>query len=231
MIVPIIILILTLVGGGATLFLMNRSSKKKEEEINKNLETAQEFMNVLDIKGNFLYSKDKYIFAYIRINPISIDLISKRERKNLCDILTSQLSSEQNKFRFLAVSRPIDITPLINNYSNIMLNSDNPKQKELLRHEMLVMSSYAMSGEVVERQFYIRLFEKYEEGIEKDLLKRANEFATKFENSKVSCEVLKEQGIIRLCNLINNPAYSHIEDTEYEAAIPFIMGIEEVSHG
>ncbi len=229
MIVPIIMLMLTLLGGGATLIFIKRNSMKKEEEINRNLETAQEFINVQDIKGNFLYSKDKYIFAYVKINPISIELISKRERKGLCDILTSQLSSEQNKFRFLAVSRPIDITPLINDYSNIMLNSDNPKQKELLRREMLFMSSYAMSGEVVERQFYIRLFEKYEEGIEKDLLKRATEFATKFENGKVSCEVLKEQGIIRLCNLINNPAYSHIEDTEYEAAIPFIMGLEEAS--
>lgn len=227
MIVPIIMLVLTVVGGGTALFLMKRDSEKKEVEINKNLETAQEFMNVLDIKGNFLYSKDKYIFAYIRINPISIDLLSKREKRNLCQKLTSELSAEQSKFRFLAVSRPIDITPLINDYSNIMLNSDNPKQKELLRHEMLVMSNYAMSGEVVERQFYIRLFEKYEEGIERDFLKRVTEFALRFENSKVPCEVMKEQGIIRLCNLINNPAYSHIEDTDYEAAIPFIMRLEE----
>lgn len=209
---------------------MNIGSKKKEE-INRSLETAQEFMNVLDVKSNFLYSMDKYIFSYIKINPISIDLINKKERKILCDILTSQLSSEQDKFRFLAVSRPIDISPLINDYSNIMLNSDNPKQKEILRNEMMVMSSYAMSGEVVERQFYIRLFEKYEEGIEKDLIKRTNEFATKFKNSKISYEVLKEQGIIRLCHLINNPAYSHVEDTEYEASIPFIMGLEEVNHG
>lgn len=227
MIVPIIMLILTLVGGGTGLFLMKKNSKKKDIEINKGLETAQEFMNVLDIKGNFLYSKDKYIFAYIRINPISIDLLSKREKRNLCQKLTSELSAEQSKFRFLAVSRPIDITPLINDYSNIMINSDNPKQKELLRHEMIVMSNYAMSGEVVERQFYIRLFEKYEEGIERDFIKRVTEFALRFENSKVPCEVMKEQGIIRLCNLINNPAYSHIEDTDYEAAIPFIMRLEE----
>lgn len=227
MIVPIIMLILTLVGGGTALFFMKRNSKKKEFEINKNLETAQEFMNVLDIEGNFLYSKDKYIFAYIKINSISIDLLSKREKKNLCYKLTSELSADQSKFRFLAVSRPIDITPLINDYSNIMLNSNNQKQKELLRHEMLVMSNYAMSGEVVERQFYIRLYEEYEEGIERDLLKRVTEFASRFENSKVPCEVLKKQEIIRLCNLINNPAYSHIEDTDYEVAMPFIMRLEE----
>ena len=58
MIFPMIILILTLVGGGIGLFLLKRESKKKEEEINKNLQTAQGFMNVQDIKGNFLYSED-----------------------------------------------------------------------------------------------------------------------------------------------------------------------------
>lgn len=206
---------------------MNKKFKKKDEEVNKSLITAQEFMNVLDIKGNFLYSKDKYVFAYIKINPISIDLLSKRERRNLSKTLTGKLSAEQNKFRFLAVSRPIDITPLINDYSNIMLNSDNPKQKEILRHEMLVMNNYAMSGEVVERQFYIRLYEKHEEGIERDLIKRANDFANIFKESEISCEVLKEQGIIRLCNLINNPAYSHIEDIDFEATIPSIIHLKE----
>ncbi|MBU5676830.1 hypothetical protein KQI88_10405 [Alkaliphilus sp. MSJ-5] len=227
MIFPIIILTLTLIGGGIAFFLMKRDSKKKEEEINKNLETAQEFMNVQDIKGNFLYSEDGYIFAYIKINPISTDLLSRREKESLSKTLTVELSTEQKTFRFLAVSRPVDITPLIQEYSNIILNTDNLKQKEILRHEMLVMSNYAMSGEVVERQFYIRLYEKFEEGIERDLLKRINELASKFEGRNIGCEILKEQGIIRLCNLINNPAYSHIEDTDFEAAIPFIARLEE----
>lgn len=223
-------LILTLIGGSIALLFIKRDSRKKQDEINKNLETAQEFINVQDVRGNFLYSNDGYIFAYIKINPISIDLLSRREKEVLCKTLTSELSTEEKSFRFLAVSRPIDITPLISEYSNIILNTDNPKQKELLRHEMLVMSNYAMSGEVVERQFYIRLYEKFEEGIERELLKKINELASKFENSNIGCEILKEQGIIRLCNLINNPAYSHIEDTSFDAAIPFINRIEEVIH-
>ncbi|WIV11121.1 hypothetical protein [Proteiniborus sp. MB09-C3] len=229
MIVPIVMLILTLVGGGAALFFIKRNSVKKKEETNKNLETAQEFINVHDISGNFLYSEDGYVFAYLKISPISIDLLSRREKEVLCKTLTAELSVEQKIFRFLAVSRPIDITPLISEYSDIILNTDNHKQKELLRHEMLVMSNYAMSGEVVERQFYIRLYEKFEEGIERELLKKITELASKFEGRNICCEILKEQGIIRLCNLVNNPAYSHIEDISFDTAIPFIARLEEVA--
>ncbi|TAH61444.1 MAG: hypothetical protein EWM50_05980 [Gottschalkiaceae bacterium] len=227
MIIPIIVLILTLLGGGIFLFFINKNSKKRQDKASEELTTAQEFMNVLDIRDNFLYSKDNYIFAYIKIHPISIDLISKREKEFLTKNLTEDLSAEQKPFRFLAVSRPIDITPLISEYSDIILNTNNQKQKELLRNEMLVMSNYAMSGEVVERQFYIRIYEKFEEGIEKDLYKRVFELSSRFEKNGVKCEVLNRQGIIRLCNLINNPAYSHIEDTEFEAVIPFISRLEE----
>src|SRR5690606_8991845 len=112
---------------------------------------------------------------------------------------------------------------LIDNYSNIIFNSDNPKQKELLRHEMLSISNYAMSGENVERQYYIRIYEKYEEGIERDLLSRLSDLVERFNNHQVRCEISKEQDIIRLCNLVNNPAYSHIEDTNFEATIPFML--------
>lgn len=222
MIFPIIMLALTVVGGSIFLFI-TKINDKKNKETSKDLETAQEFINVMDIKGNFLYTRDKYIFGFIKVNPISIELLSNKEKRILAKKLTAELSAVQNKFRFLAVSRPIDVKPLIDNYSSLLFDTDNPKQKELLRHEMLSLSNYAMSGENVERQYYIRLHEKYEEGIERELLSRLVDLVERFNNHQVRCEILKEQDIIRLCNLINNPAYSHIEDANFEAAIPFMF--------
>jgi hypothetical protein len=37
---------------------------------------------------------------------------------------------------------------------------------------------------------------------------------------------LNQQEIVRLCNLVNNPAYSHIEDTSFNAAIPLLTNYE-----
>lgn len=219
-IIPIIMIIVCLIGG-AVVFL-KRDKKKSKEILNKDDQTANEFVNVKDIKDRFLYTRDGQIIMYIKINPISIDLFSEREKKQLNKTLTAELSSEQKPFKFLAVSRPVDISPLINEYTQIIASTSDQKQKDLLRNEMMVMSNYALSGDVVERQFYIMLWEKYEEGVERDLSKRCYEFISKFESGSIRCEILKEQEIVRLCNLINNPTYSNIEDSEFQATIPLL---------
>lgn len=84
------------------------------------------------------------------------------------------------------------------------------------------MSSYALSGEIVERQFYISVWEKSEDGVEKDLLKRVSLLAEKFTTNGVGCDVLSEKEVVRLLNLVNNPSYTHLEDTDYEASIPTV---------
>ena len=181
------------------------------------IRTAQEFINVRDVKDKYLYTKDGMVLTFLRVHSISIDLYSKSEKHSLIRQLTAELSDIQYPFKFMAVSRPVDISPLIADMQS-MLKDAGDKQKELLRQEILQMSGYALSGEIVERQFYISLWEKYEDGVEKDLFKRAALLAEKFSGNGVGCAVLTE--IIRLLNLVNNPSYTHLEDTEYSASVP-----------
>lgn len=111
------------------------------------------------------------------------------------------------------------------NYQNIINDTANQTQKELLRHEMYALSNFALSGEVVERQFYFIFWEAYEEGIERDILKRSMEFMTKLttgNNLNIKCNILDEGKIVRLCNLINNPAYANIEETTFEPHISLL---------
>lgn len=197
---------------------------RNKEKIDNKKQTAQDFVNVKDIKDKFLYTRDEKIASYIQINPIDINLLSKREKQSLARTLTAELTSERKTFKFIAVSRPVDISPLLTEYQNIISNTNNQKQKELLRHEMYSISNFALSGEVVERQFYIMLWEDYEEGIERDLLKRAMEFTSKLESSGIKCNILTQNKIVRLCNLINNPAYINTEGTSFEPSIPFLKG-------
>lgn len=224
-VISIIVIMITLVGGGAALFFLRQDKKKSIQASNKSQQTASEFINVKDIKDKYLYTRDNLVMMYIKINPISVDLLSEREKKALTRQLTAELSSEQKTFKFIAVSRPVDISPLINEYTQLMASTSNHKQKDLLRNEMLVMSNYALSGEVVERQFYIMIWDKFEDGCEREISKRCYELASRFENSGISCEILKQQDIVRFCNLINNPAYTHIEDTSFEAAIPLLTNV------
>ena len=44
----------------------------------------------------------------------------------------------------------------------------------------------------------------------------------KFTINNISCEILNQREIMRFINLINNPYYAHLEDTDYEKNIPII---------
>lgn len=169
LIFPIIMLAVTLIGGSFLLLYIKYSNKnkKRNEEI-ETIKTAQEFINVKDIKDKYLYTNDNMIMMFIRIHSVSIDLYSKTEKNTLIKTLTAELSDIQYPFKFIALSRPVDISPLISDMSEMLKYSDD-KRKELLRQEISEMSGYALSGEIVERQFFISVWDKFEDGIEREI--------------------------------------------------------------
>ena len=237
-ILAIIFPLVAVVGGVIALAFISRSNSKisapvptklKNTKTNKNKTlpeiTAQEFVNVKDITDKYLYTRDGLVFTYVRIYPISPDLLSRREKRTLTRQLTAEISAEPFKFGFMALSRPVDISPLIKEYSELLSESNDPIQKEILKNEMQAMSNYALSGEVVERQFYIKIWEKYSEGSENDLQKRAFSILGYFTAVSINGEILKEDDIVRLSNLITNPAYVHIESTNVRAAMPIIESL------
>lgn len=222
LIVPIIMLTVTLAGGGILLLFLNKSRMKQPASREQAaMETAQRFINVKDIKDRFLYTRDEKIFMYLRVHSVSIDLYSDSEKNTLIRTLTAELSDIQHPFKFLAVSRPVDISPLIHGMTDMLAEAEE-KQKELLRQEILQMSGYALSGDIVERQFYMTLWEKAEEGSEAELSRRSALLCEKFSACSIPCDVLKDREIVRLLNLIHNPSYTHLEDEAYEASIPLL---------
>ena len=84
MLLPIImILVCVLLGGGTLLFLKFSEKRKKAKSRDKEelaQMTANEFVNVKDIRGSFLYTRDGMALAYLKIFPISTELFSKNEK-------------------------------------------------------------------------------------------------------------------------------------------------------
>ncbi|WP_213581105.1 hypothetical protein [Paenibacillus sp. J2TS4] len=222
MLLPILILLLCLIGGGAVLFFLRTSKRRSQATSDAARQTAQQFVNVQDIQGHFLYTLDGWVLSYLRIFPISLDLLSLSEKRMLIRKLTAELSSIRFPFKFLAVSRPVDISPLITDLSSLLPSADSA-QKELLRQELMEMNSLALSGEVVERQFYLSLWQRQGQGGERELLDKAKRLVQHFEDAGVQAQLLKQQEIVRLCNLVNNPAYSHLDQADPEEAIPFLF--------
>ena len=85
------------------------------------------------------------------------------------------------------------------------------------------MSTIALNGEVIERQFFMIIWcSAAAENPESALNRRAMELQNKFRSCDIGTEIAGQETIIQLCNLLANPAYVHLEDTQYEPTIPFL---------
>lgn len=198
--------------------------KNQTEEISLKDKSANDFVNVQDIKNSVLYTKDGYVFTYIRVSPIALELISEAEKTVIIKNLTVELSTEQNPFKFFVISRPVNISALVDDLMDSYLVAETAQQKEILKNGIDTINGFAMSGDVIERQFYFILWEKYYDGASDDLLHRAAEFCTKIAAVQKNVAILTDSEIVQLCNLFANPSYSHLEDGNIMPSLPILRG-------
>ena len=87
-----------------------RSEEESAERIKAAQKTAQEFVNAKDLGNNCLYTTDGFIFAYIKIEGLNLELYSRQEQKLICRELSAALSGIKRPYKSDAVSRPADIS-------------------------------------------------------------------------------------------------------------------------
>lgn len=192
--------------------------KRKNEYEN----SANEEINILDIKNNYIYTRDNLVFCILKVNSINMQLFSNKELKQKVIDITSELSSENDEFKFFSISRPVDVGSLLDELRERVNNVDNSKLKMILKKNINETLKLTMTGEVVERQNFIIIYEEYKDNVEKDLLKRAIDIINKFENCDIKVELLDENLLIQLCNSFTNINYAFKEDNEFEEKIPYL---------
>ena len=192
--------------------------KNKEKEISCN-----DKINILDIRNNTIYTKDKDIVMAIKIHSINIQLFSEKELENKVKDLTIELTKDLKEIKFLSISRPVDVTAVINNLTNILTDSQNEKQKILLKNNIRETRRLTVSGDVVERQNFVTMYNNYSDIAGKELLKMVMDLADKFNNCGIKAEILREQELLQLCNSVLNINFAFKEDAEdYLEVIPFM---------
>ena len=140
--------------------------------------------------------------------------------------IVAEASKDKNPWILTAVSRPMDISHLINQYRQMREQTDNLVRKKLLKQEMDELQNKVGGGEAIERQFYLKIWEPLKDGVEDELLERARQMVSCYESIGITGEILKKPDIIRFCNLVHNPAYINSEDTSANPSVPVIMEVE-----
>ena len=203
--------------------IFRRKDDESKTRLRRNM-TANDFINIKDIKDDIVFTKDNNVFAYLKIQPISRELLSPREDRILGKQFSSELSGVKCLYKFLSVSRPVDVTYMLDNFQNMKQEATERKRKEILTQKIREVNQFAMSGEVLEHQFYLILWQEDKKNAERELLKQANELISRFKACGTDVALCKESDIIKLFNLFANPNYAHLESTDYLDYVPF-MGV------
>lgn len=177
--------------------------------------TANRFLNIKDIQGNFLYTIDNKILAYLKIYPKNCKLMSKEEQKNHAQILTRNFASELKPFKLYFTNRPVNLQKNQDYQAELMDKEKNALKFSLQGKRSRSFGNLSVRGKALESEIYLMIWEENSEYSEQELMKRLNELKMKFTNSGYRTEILEERLIIQLVNSYTNPDVAYIENQDY----------------
>ena len=182
---------------------------------NKPIMTANKFLNIKDIQGNFLYTIDGKVLAYLKIYPKNCKLMSKDEQKNHAQILTRNFASELKPFKLYFTNRPVNLQRNQDYQAELMDKEKNATKFTLQGKRSRSFGNLSVRGKALESEIYLIVWGENTEYIEQELIKRLNDLKMKFTNSGYRTEILEERLIIQLVNSYTNPDVAYIENQDY----------------
>ena len=190
---------------------------------NQKFKTCNEEINILDIRNNTIFTRDDYLIMALKIYSINMQLFSKRELNQKVKEITTELAGDLKEIKFFSISRPTDISKLIDNLREQLSETEIQKQKTLLKQSIRETIRLTVTGDVVERQNFVTIFSKNSDIAEKELQKQAMDLVNKFNNCGIKAEILNEQELIQLCNSALNINFAFREDNDdIDDKIPYL---------
>lgn len=188
---------------------MKNKKRKQEEVVPPRVRTANDFVNVRDIKGEFLYTKDDYLFGFLRIYPYNLDLLSLEEKQLKTHLLAASFDGDKGSFDYFTFPREVDL----DNYKNYLKEKHKAELDDLGRRRLLLImmktaQELSTTGENYEHQHFIKLWQKivgkHEAEAKHDLRVRLEEFKARYAAAGIKSEIVTDAELIKLCNLFGN---------------------------
>ncbi len=177
--------------------------------------TANRFLNIKDVQGNFLYTIDGKVLAYLKIYPKNCKLMSKEEQKSHAQILTRNFASELKPFKLYFTNRPVNLQRNQDYQAELMDKEKNSLKFTLQGKRSRSFGNLSVRGKALESEIYLIVWGENTEYVEQELVKRLNDLKMKFTNSGYKTEILEERLIIQLVNSYTNPDVAYIENQDY----------------
>lgn len=182
---------------------------------NSKVQSLNEFLNIKDIKRNYLYTLDNQIIVFIKVNPINIELLSDSELERKMDSEAIEFSNEQYPYKIMVIPRAVDISEHIREQEQLKKSLDDDVCIEIINNRIIATMEIVENKNIIENEFYIMLYDNYRDNIEHELNKRVNSWINRLNNCELKCEALEERDIILLMKSFTIPEFARTEGTDY----------------
>lgn len=182
---------------------------------NKNTQSLNQFLNIKDIKGNYLYTLDEQVISFIKVNPMNIELLSDKELETKMDFASIEFSNEQFPYKIIVIPRAVDISDYIREQEELRNKLTSDVCIEIINNRIISTTEMIENKNIIENEFYIMIFDTNKDNIEIELNKRANNWISRLKNCGLKSEILEERDIILLVKSFTIPEFARTEGTDY----------------
>ena len=182
---------------------------------NKNTQSLNQFLNIKDIKGNYLYTLDEQVISFIKVNPMNIELLSDKELESKMDFASIEFSNEQFPYKIIVIPRAVDISDYIREQEELRNKLTSDVCIEIINNRIISTTEMIENKNIIENEFYIMIFDANKDNIEIELNKRANNWISRLKNCGLKSEILQERDIILLVKSFTIPEFARTEGTDY----------------
>lgn len=182
---------------------------------NKKIQSLNEFLNIKDIKENYLYTLDEQVISFIKVNPMNIELLSDKELESKMDLSSIEFSNEQYSYKIMVIPRAVDISDYIREQEELKDKLTDNICIEIINNRIISITEMIENKNIIENEFYIMIFESNKNNVEIELNKRANNWINRLKNCGLKSELLEERDIILLIKSFTIPEFARLEGTDY----------------
>lgn len=182
---------------------------------NKNTQSLNEFLNIKNIKENYLYTLDEQVISFIKVNPMNIELLSDKELEEKMDSSSIEFSNEQYPYKIIVVPRAVDISDYIREQEELRNKLTDDTCIEIINNRIISTTEMIENKNIIENEFYIMIYDSNKDNIEIELNKRANNWVGRLKNCGLKSEILEERDIILLIKSFTIPEFARTEGTDY----------------
>lgn len=168
--------------------------------MNPRQQTTLDFLNVEAIENKLLWTKDKRLFAFLRLKGKDNSLLTLEEHKKTTQQLAQDLSGQREPFQIISLPRTVDTDGMIQELKDLRSTSRNDAQLRLLTGEIAALEQMAEDG-AKEPLIFLKIWQTAAPNTDRTLMERAATIADRLTNNQISAHIMDDEEILHLCRI------------------------------